>query len=58
MCLQLMSQFFTTEILDVCEMIADKKKRILAGLDMDFQGEPFGIMPQLLAIANTSQRFK
>ena len=46
------AQFFTIEILDVCKTIADKNKRvILAGLDMDFQGEPFGIMPQLLAIA-------
>ncbi len=46
------AQFFSTEILEVCKMIADNNKRvILAGLDMDFQGNPFGIMPQLLAIA-------
>ena len=46
------AQFFSTEILEVCKMIANNNKRvILAGLDMDFQGNPFGIMPQLLAIA-------
>ena len=46
------AQFFTIEILDVCKTIANNNKRvILAGLDMDFQGNPFGIMPQLLAIA-------
>ena len=34
------AQFFSIEILEVCKMIADKNKRvILAGLDMDFQGE-------------------
>lgn len=45
-------QFFSIEILDVCEKLANKNKRvILAGLDMDFLGNPFGPMPQLLAIA-------
>jgi thymidine kinase len=45
-------QFFSIEILDVCEKLANKNKRvILAGLDMDFLGNPFGSMPQLLAIA-------
>tara|TARA_B100000900_G_scaffold234739_1_gene199263 strand:+ start:1435 stop:2010 length:576 start_codon:yes stop_codon:yes gene_type:complete len=45
-------QFFSEEIVDVCKTLANKNKRvILAGLDMDFLGNPFGSMPQLLAIA-------
>lgn len=46
------AQFFDAEIVKVCSMLANKGKRvILAGLDMDFQGQPFGYMPQLMAIA-------
>ena len=45
-------QFFKSDIIDVCKKLADKNKRvILAGLDMDYLGNPFGPMPQLLAIA-------
>ena len=45
-------QFFKSDIVDVCKKLADKNKRvILAGLDMDYLGNPFGPMPQLLAIA-------
>jgi len=36
----------------VCNTLAKQGKRvIIAGLDMDFLGKPFGVMPQLLAIA-------
>lgn len=45
-------QFFDWEITDVCEELAEDKKRVIvAGLDMDFRGEPFGPMPLLMALA-------
>jgi thymidine kinase len=45
-------QFFDPAIVRVVECLADRGIRmILAGLDMDFRGEPFGPMPQLLALA-------
>lgn len=45
-------QFFDLQIVDVVQQLAARGIRvILAGLDMDFRGEPFGPMPQLLAIA-------
>ena len=47
------AQFFDMEILHVCENLALNGKRvIIAGLDMDFKGKPFGPMPQLLAMAD------
>ncbi|MFA5543201.1 MAG: thymidine kinase [Bacilli bacterium] len=43
-------QFFDEEIVDVCEYLADHGVRVIvAGLDRDFRGEPFGVMPILLA---------
>jgi thymidine kinase len=46
------AQFFDGSIVDVCNELADKGVRIvIAGLDMDFMGKPFGPMPDLLAIA-------
>jgi thymidine kinase len=46
------AQFFNDELVVVCNMLAIQGKRvIIAGLDMDFLGKPFGVMPQLLAIA-------
>jgi thymidine kinase len=46
------AQFFDSSIVDVCNRLADAGIRILiAGLDMDFMGKPFGPMPALLAIA-------
>ena len=45
-------QFFGKEIVGICETLADRGVRVIvAGLDMDFRGEPFGPMPQLLARA-------
>lgn len=46
------AQFFDANIVDVSKQLADSGIRvIIAGLDMDFQGNPFGSMPQLMAIA-------
>jgi thymidine kinase len=46
------AQFFDNTIIDVCNSLADNGLRIVvAGLDMDFMGKPFGPMPGLLAIA-------
>lgn len=46
------AQFFDNSLVDVCQKLANEGKRIIvAGLDMDFRGEPFGIMPELMAIA-------
>ena len=46
------AQFFDSELVSVCAELANSGIRvIIAGLDMDFLGNPFGIMPKLLAIA-------
>lgn len=46
------AQFFDAELPNVCTVLANKGVRVIvAGLDMDFQGKPFGPMPALLAIA-------
>jgi len=46
------AQFFDSELVSVCEKLASSGIRvIIAGLDMDFQGKPFGPMPALLATA-------
>lgn len=46
------AQFFNWEIAHVCEILADQGVRVIvAGLDMDFRGEPFGPMPLLMAQA-------
>ncbi|HEY0298047.1 MAG TPA: thymidine kinase [Arachidicoccus sp.] len=47
------AQFFDEEIVNVCEILARKGVRVIvAGLDMDYKGRPFGPMPQLLAVAD------
>jgi len=47
------AQFFGPELAEVCNMLAFQGKRVIvAGLDMDFSGKPFGPMPQLMAIAD------
>ncbi|MCF0061552.1 thymidine kinase [Dyadobacter chenwenxiniae] len=46
------AQFFDGKIVEVCTLLADSGKRVIvAGLDMDYMGKPFGSMPQLMAIA-------
>lgn len=45
-------QFFDEAIVAVCNELANKGVRVIvAGLDMDFKGLPFGPMPQMMAIA-------
>lgn len=46
------AQFFDEAIVDVCNTLANNGKRVIvAGLDMDYLGRPFGSMPNLLAVA-------
>jgi thymidine kinase len=46
------AQFFDNHIVDVCNTLAFQGIRVIvSGLDMDFQGKPFGVMPHLIAIA-------
>lgn len=47
------AQFFDMGLIDVVQRLVDEQKLrvIVAGLDTDFRGEPFGPMPQLLSIA-------
>jgi len=46
------AQFFDDEIVRVCNDLANKGVRVIvAGLDMDFKGNPFGPMPALMATA-------
>jgi len=51
------AQFFDEELVTICGHMADLGKRIIvAGLDMDFRGEPFGPMPKLLAVAEEVEK--
>lgn len=46
------AQFFDDKIVDVCNSLANQGKRVIvAGLDMDYEGKPFGPMPFLMAVA-------
>ena len=46
------AQFFDAEIIEVCNKLANNGLRVIvAGLDMDFKGNPFGPMPHLMAVA-------
>jgi thymidine kinase len=46
------AQFFDEDIVSIAEQLADQGLRVIVGgLDRDFRGEPFGPMPQLLALA-------
>jgi thymidine kinase len=46
------AQFFDDGIVDVCEELANRGKRVIvAGLDLDYRGKPFGPMPNLMAVA-------
>jgi thymidine kinase len=46
------AQFFDAELTEICQKLALRGIRVIvAGLDMDYRGVPFGPMPQLLAVA-------
>lgn len=46
------AQFFDNNLVDVCNKLADQGIRVIvAGLDMDFKGKPFGPIPQIMACA-------
>jgi len=46
------AQFFPPSIVNICDQLANAGKRVIvAGLDQDYRGAPFGPIPQLLAIA-------
>ena len=47
------AQFFDKGLTEVCTKLADQGIRVIvAGLDMDFKGKPFGPMPDLMAVAD------
>lgn len=47
------AQFFDKGLTDVCTTLAAQGVRVIvAGLDMDFKGKPFGPMPELMAVAD------
>jgi thymidine kinase len=47
------AQFFNDSILDICKTLASQGKRVVvAGLDTDYRGVPFGPMPQLMCEAD------
>jgi len=46
------AQFYDKGIVAICQKLADQGRRVIvAGLDQDFRGEPFGPIPELLAVA-------
>ena len=48
------AQFFSEDLVDVCERLAGEGKRVIvAGLDQDYRGRPFEPIPQLLALAES-----
>jgi thymidine kinase len=48
------AQFFDAELPDVCNVLANRGVRVIvAGLDMDFKGQPFGPMPAIMAMADS-----
>jgi len=52
-------QFFDEGIVDVVEQLAEKGMRVIVtGLDMDFRGEPFGCMPELMALAEKVEKLQ
>ncbi|OGQ23412.1 MAG: thymidine kinase [Deltaproteobacteria bacterium RIFCSPLOWO2_02_FULL_44_10] len=52
------AQFFDDEIVDVCGKLADRGLRVIvAGLDLDYRGVPFGPMPKLMAVAESIAKF-
>jgi thymidine kinase len=47
------AQFFDDDIVEICKILAKQKKRVIvAGLDTDYRGKPFGPMPNLICEAD------
>jgi len=52
-------QFFNEKLVTICTNLANQGKIIIvAGLDMDFSGNPFGVMPKLLAVAEKIKKVR
>ncbi len=52
-------QFFDWRVTELCERLANEGRRVIvAGLDTDFRGEPFGPMPILMAQAETMDKLQ
>ncbi|HMN11433.1 MAG TPA: thymidine kinase [Bellilinea sp.] len=53
------AQFFGPEIVEVAQKLANHGKRVIvAGLDTDFRGEPFGSMPEIMSIAESVTKLR
>ncbi|MBT3181961.1 MAG: thymidine kinase [Deltaproteobacteria bacterium] len=53
------AQFFDGEIVDICQVLANRGRRVIvAGLDQDYLGVPFGPIPELMAIAESVLKLK
>jgi thymidine kinase len=53
------AQFFDQGLVDVCAELARRDKRVIvAGLDLDFRGEPFGPMPTIMAEAEMVEKLQ
>ena len=51
------AQFFDESLVDVCQTLANRGVRVIvAGLDTDFKGVPFGPIPMLMAVAEDVQK--
>ena len=51
------AQFFDDSLVEVCQALANRGVRVIvAGLDMDYLGQPFGPMPRLMAVAEDVQK--
>jgi len=52
------AHFFREDLLEVVQRLArDGKRVIIAGLDMDYKGTPFGVMPELMAVAERVRKY-
>lgn len=53
------AQFFEEKVIEIVQQLADRDMRVIvAGLDTDFRGEPFGCMPALMSIAEHVEKLQ
>jgi thymidine kinase len=53
------AQFFNGELVSVCNRLADKGVRVIvAGLDMDWEGKPYGPIPHLMAVSESVTKLR